>query len=737
MDLRYILRSVKIRSTLFSYLIFGLLGIQLVPLVAAAQLFIPFGSWTAKNNPGALLISDATTYNFGTIAINTDSDKIFTLTNTSYIGVSNIAGDTFTGHTDSFNFKGGAFPGTGGDCGTSLVGFGSCIFVVTANRSTAGVRSATIRINYDATNGNQVTAQTATRPVTATFSATPTRLTWVNPPSFIKVNTCVQLTVQTQDNAGNAINNTARTVDLVINYNTTNPKYYSSLANCNASTPTITQVSIAATAPYSANVWVKITTISDPTGILVASNAGLEGATQNVYFTGNPNKLVMYAPPNAKAGVCYPVQILTSDANGIPSATGSNLTVNLAKTGGAVYYSDSTCLTNITSTTVASGSFSQVVYIYDLSSETVTATASATSYDPSVESIVFNSTISWWNIGWQRRIRIDINNLDQTAAHSNQPVLVTLNSSILNYAQTKTNGADIRFVASDDTTALDYEIESWDATGTSQIWVRIPSIAASSEKGYFYLYYNNPAASDAQNKTGVWTSYWMVWHLNDNPTGGAPQYIDSTANARNGTVGPTAPTRIVGVIGDSADLSNSSDYITVNTNLQPVIGNDSTFSCWMRTSQTGSANTWTSPGITGIEVNGSTDDIFFGIIPQGVGGGVTDGSIAIGVGNTFTAHSNYAINNNAWRHVTITRSTSGATAFYVNGVMTNSGTGAAGQIAAGQTFNRIGMPVAGGNFNGQLDEVRLFNSVQTADKVKADFKYMMNTHLNYAASETQ
>jgi hypothetical protein len=713
------------------------LTIYFVTLSASAQMFIPHGFWGPKNNLGALVISDATTYSYGTIAINTDADHIFTLTNTSYIGVSGIAADTFTGHTDSFSFKGGTFPGTGGDCGTSLVGFGSCVFVVTANRATAGARTAVTRINYNSMYNNQVTAQTATRDVTATFSGTPTRLVWVNPPNFIQVSSCVQLTVQTQDNIGNAINDTSRTVNLAINYNTTNPKYYGSLANCNSSTPTITSVNIPATAPYSADIWVKITTISDSNGILVASNAGLEGASQNVYFTGNPNILVMYAPPEAKAGVCYPIQIFTAATSGIPSATGSNLTVSLAKTGAAVFYSDATCVSSITSTLINSGTYTKVVYMLDLLSETVTATASATSYDPSVESVVFNSSISWWDIGWQKRIRIDINNLDQAAAHSNQPILVSLNSSIINYSHTKTNGADIRFVASDNSTALDYEIEKWDATDTSQIWVKIPSIAASSEKGYFYMYYDNSTALDAQNKTGVWSSYWMVWHLNDNPTGAAPQYKDSTVNVRHGTASATLPTRIVGVIGDSASLSNGSDYITVNTNLQPVIGNSSTFSCWMRTSQTGTGSTWTAPGITGIEVGASVDDIFFGVIPNGVGGGVTDGSLAIGVGNSFVAHSNYAINNNAWRHVTITRSTTGATAFYVNGVLTNSGTGTAGEIAAGQNFARIGMPVAGGNFNGQLDEIRLFNSVQNADKVRADFKYMMNTHLNYAPTEVQ
>lgn len=698
-------------------------------------MIIPFAYWKSVNSLGGLVISDATTYNYGTIAINTDADHIFTLTNNSNLTVTGIVGNAFTGHIDSFSFKGGTFPGTGGDCTTSLPARGSCIFIVTARRATGGLRLATINLGYSATNSaNQTFAQTTTRDVTATFSGTPTRLAWVNPPSFIKVNDCVQLTIQTQDNVGNPINDVTRTINLAINYNTTNPQYYASLATCTASTPTITTTTINTTGPFTATIWVKITTISDPNGILVGSNAGLEGASQNVYFTGVPNSLVMYAPPEAKAGVCYPIQVYTTDAAGIPAAVSTVLTVNLAKTGAAIYYSDAGCVASITTTTITAGAYLTIVYVMDLTPQSVTATASATAYNPSTETIVFGASISWWNNSWLKRMRMDINNLDQTVAHTNQPILVTINSSLISYSDTNTNGADIRFVASDNVTALDYEIENWDPTGNSQVWVRIPSILASSDKTFFYMYYKNPAALDAQNKTGVWTSYWMVWHLNENPTGAAPQYKDSTANGRNGTVSATPPTQVTGVIGQSANLSNSADYITVNTNLQPVIGNNSTFSTWMRTSQTGTANTYTAPAITGIEVNASVDDIFFGIIPQGAAG-MTNGSIAIGIGNTFVASSNYAINNNAWRHVTITRSTSGAAVFYINGVQTNSGTGTSGTIAAGQTFDRIGAAIAGGNFNGQLDEVRLFNSVQTPDKVKADFKYMMNTHINYAPIE--
>lgn len=694
---------------------------------AWAQVFIPLSNWGPQR--GALVISDGATYDYGTIAAGTPADKVFTLTNTSYVAVTDIAGAAFTGtNPTTYSFKDGTFPGTGGDCGATLVGFGACTFVVSASHGSAATRTATINITYR----DGVSTQTATRPVTATFTTTPTRLVWVSPPQFIKYNTCTQLTVQAQDNSGTPISvSPGVTVNLAVN-NTANPVYYTS-ATCATSTTSIT----IASGTNSQNVWIR-TAVANESGIIVASATGLVGATQNIYFTDNPTRLIMYAIPQAKVNFCYEIKIYTADAVGLSAAVSSNLTVTLSTTGSNVFYSNASCTTPLVSNeaTVLSGQSIVTLYTMNTVTESVTATATAPSYTTSNETIDFAASVSWWNVSWTRRIRIDINNLDQAATFSDQPVLVTLDSSIINYSHFRTNGADVRFVASDDLTSLDYEIERWDATNadTSQIWVRVPSITASSDKSYFYMYYNNTSATDAQNKTGVWTSYWAVWHLNENPSGTAPQYLDSTANARNGSTSPTAPTRIVGVIGDSANLSNGADYININTNLQPVIGNNSTFSCWMRTSQTGTGSTWTAPAITGIEVGASTDDIFFGIIPNGVGG-VPNGSIAVGVGNTWTAHSNFVVNNNAWRHVTITRSTTGATAFYVNGQLTNSGTGTTGEVAAGRTFTRVGMAVSGGNFNGQLDEVRLFNSVQTADKIRADFKYMTNTHLNYSAMD--
>ncbi|MDD3102263.1 MAG: DUF2341 domain-containing protein [Patescibacteria group bacterium] len=57
--------------------------------------------------------------------------------------------------------------------------------------------------------------------------------------------------------------------------------------------------------------------------------------------------------------------------------------------------------------------------------------------------------------------------------------------------------ADIRFIDSDGTTALNYWIESGTCnTATTDIWVKVPSISASSTKT-IYLYYGNAEAENA------------------------------------------------------------------------------------------------------------------------------------------------------------------------------------------------------------------------------------------------
>jgi hypothetical protein len=81
--------------------------------------------------------------------------------------------------------------------------------------------------------------------------------------------------------------------------------------------------------------------------------------------------------------------------------------------------------------------------------------------------------------------------------------------------------------------------------------------------------------------------------------------------------------------------------------------------------------------------------------------------------------------------------TSGAVRFFINGVFNTTATSETGNKTTyfdllGEIGDTGGSPV---NYNGDLDEVRIYNSILTNDQVKADFKYMSNTHLIYGTSE--
>ena len=699
------------RSILFSF-------IFLVGLCTPAQVFIPMGFWQPQY--ANLLISDGATYNYGSIATNTNVDKIFTLTNTTSVQATLVAGAAFS--SALYTFKGGSFPGTGGNCTATLVGYGICNFVVTARSAVSGGFSDTVTINYKKNAGTIST----TRAVTAAFTSNPTKLEFINTAAFIKVNTCVAVTIQAQDNSGNPISvGVNTTVTLAIN-NAINSNFFTT------NTCVTTTTSQTITAGTNSVLFYFRSTTGNQTGIFIGSATGLIAATQNVNITNTSSKLLLIAPPQAKVNFCNPMTVFTTDANGLYSAVPSNVIVNMTTTGSNIFYTNATCTTVATSVTITTGNDRVSVYTMNLTAQTatVTATDAAAALTPSSESIIFSATLVWWDTNWTKRIRIDINNLDQAASFTNQPVLVFLTPTLVNYADFKTNGADVRFVAADNTTVLPHEIELWNNTSTSQIWVGIPAITSASAADYFYMYYNNPAAPDGQNKNGVWPNYWSVWHLNENPTGPAPQYLDSTVNARNGTA-VNSPGTVDGIIGLAADLSGTTDSIRINQDLAPVIGNTSTLSCWMKTTQIGNNTFWQAPGITGIEQAGGANDIFFGWIDA-------SGFIGVLAGNGAAAKSNFVINNNAWRHLTITRSsTTGTVEFYINGVLNNTGASEAGiKTLSFDLLGEIGdTSGAVDNYVGQLDEVRIFSSVQSAARIKSDFKFMMNTNLIYALPE--
>src|SRR3990167_5443494 len=132
---------------------------------------------------------------------------------------------------------------------------------------------------------------------------------------------------------------------------------------------------------------------------------------------------------------------------------------------------------------------------------------------------------------WKYRKKVTFNNTDANLGVTSEnlvnfPVLVKLSSSNIDYTKTQDSGQDIRFTDTDGSD-LAYEIEKWDETGTSWVWVKVPQIDINSSTDYIYLYYGNTSATDHQQATSVWDSnFSMIQHLKE--TSGTHQ--DSTSN---------------------------------------------------------------------------------------------------------------------------------------------------------------------------------------------------------------
>ena len=100
---------------------------------------------------------------------------------------------------------------------------------------------------------------------------------------------------------------------------------------------------------------------------------------------------------------------------------------------------------------------------------------------------------------------------------TNFPVLVRLaaNSPIgFDYADCAADGSDLRF-ADADGNLISHEIDTWNTSGESLVWVSVPSVSGTATA--FTMYYGaaNPSALPAVDPHAVWTAagHRAVWHF--------------------------------------------------------------------------------------------------------------------------------------------------------------------------------------------------------------------------------
>ena len=107
--------------------------------------------------------------------------------------------------------------------------------------------------------------------------------------------------------------------------------------------------------------------------------------------------------------------------------------------------------------------------------------------------LVSSAQASWWNNDWNHMRVLTVESDYINEPLTGFPLLVVLPQSINEMSD---DGNSIRFLSIDNTTEFDYEIEEWNNTGDSYIWVNVSETIMHNEDYNFLLYYNNTGASD-------------------------------------------------------------------------------------------------------------------------------------------------------------------------------------------------------------------------------------------------
>src|SRR3989344_5786576 len=349
-----------------------------------------------------------------------------------------------------------------------------------------------------------------------------------------------------------------------------------------------------------------------------------------------------------------------------------------------------------------------------------------------------NISASACNSSWLARRKITLNNSASSENLTNFPVLVQLSASNIDYAKTQGAGEDIRFVDADGTTALSYEIEKWDEAGTSLVWVNVPQIDSGSTTDYIYMYFDNDAANDNQAATSVWdSSFKGVWHLKET-LGGAGAIIDSTSSPGNGT-DTGATLGATGQIGNAVSFDGSNDYIDIGTTKLDNF-TARTITAWINPDTMGEGGY----GVIWAQGNGSSVGNERLLLNAGSGGQDIEFSI-----NRSTSGANATTLNDvvldSWQQVAfVWDGSTGLPIIYRNGVEDSyrfAQSAGSGTISDDSGANpRIGdwyTNGATGAFKGIIDEVRVSNSVCSADWVEAEYLYTAdNTKYSYGSEET-
>lgn len=306
---------------------------------------------------------------------------------------------------------------------------------------------------------------------------------------------------------------------------------------------------------------------------------------------------------------------------------------------------------------------------------------------------------AWWQPDWAYRKPITVDAGPQGGALGGDagrvPMLVRLHTGNFSFEGISDTGADIRFVAADDKTVLNHQIEQFDPLlGIALIWVDVPAVTAAAPQQVWMYYGNSKAPATGNGQRTFDPDYTLVYHFGE----ANEPARDSTAY---GNHAQTTLASIDGtVIGKGIQFTNAALMLPASPSLTTTQGGDFTFSAWVRPAQVESKQ------VIYARHSGANEFII----------GIEQGAPFVQV-NGQRSNPGQPLQAGQWSHLAVT-ATGNTVTLYIGG---HPAVTLAAALPAFNTATSIGADAAGAaQFTGAMDEVRVSKVARPAPLLLAD-----------------